>query len=43
MLISQMVGDIRNKITRDAMCYLQELERSFEFSFGAQVDRVERD
>ena len=39
--MSQLVDSIRMKITGDARYYLQELNRSFKFSFEPQADRLE--
>ena len=41
LFISQLVDNIRTKMTRDARYYLQELNRSFEMSFGPQADRLQ--
>ena len=41
ILISQLVDNIITKITRDDRYYLQDLDRSFKFSFGPQADRLE--
>ena len=39
--ILQLVDNIRAQITRDAGYFVQELRRSFKFSFGTHADRVE--
>ena len=41
MFISQLAENLIAKITRDDRYYLHELNRSFKFWFGPQVDRLE--